>query len=188
MARKIRSGKPSDRPTTAEEELFRATMADAIPIKHNKPAEDLKPPIQMEAKLRHTSHDVKPTGASSPKTFLEAGKAADIDRRTMVRLRKGQRRPEARLDLHGMTADQASGALRIFLKEAQGAGKRCILVITGKGSMKEGGGVLRREFPTWLNAPGNRGRVLGFSGAQPADGGSGAFYVLLKRLRPGSGH
>ena len=56
-------------------------------------------------------------------------------------------------------------------------------MITGKGSMKDGGGVIRRELPSWLNAAGNRARVLGFAGAQPADGGGGAFYVLLKRRR-----
>ena len=50
--------------------------------------------------------------------------------------------------------------------------------------MKEGGGIIRREFPTWLNAPENRARVLGFAQAQPSDGGGGAFYVLLKRKRP----
>lgn len=118
-----------------------------------------------------------------PKPTLEAGKAADLDRRTMEKLRKGRMRPEGRLDLHGMTADRALSALNSFLADAQRDGKRCVLVITGKGSMKEGGGVIRRELPSWLNAAGNRGRMLGFAGAQPADGGGGAFYVLLKRRR-----
>lgn len=101
----------------------------------------------------------------------------------MDKLRKGRMRPEGHLDLHGMTADRALSALNGFLADAQGSGKRCVLVITGKGSMKEGGGVIRRELPSWLNAAGNRARVLGFAGAQPADGGGGAFYVLLKRRR-----
>lgn len=101
----------------------------------------------------------------------------------MDRLRKGQMRPEDRLDLHGMTADRALSALSGFLASAQLGGKRCVLIITGKGSLKNGGGVIRRELPLWLNAPGNRARVLGFAGARPADGGGGAFYVLLKRRR-----
>lgn len=101
----------------------------------------------------------------------------------MDKLRKGRLRPQGRLDLHGLTADRALHALNAFLADAQRNDKRCVLVITGKGSMKEGGGVIRRELPAWLNAPGNRARVLGFAGAQPADGGGGAFYVLLKRRR-----
>ena len=40
----------------------------------------------------------------------------------------------------------------------------------------------RKVQITSLSA-GNRARVLGFAGAQPADGGGGAFYVLLKRRR-----
>ena len=87
------------------------------------------------------------------------------------------------MDLHGMTQDQAHRALNAFIDASSHAGRRCVLVITGKGSMKDGGGVIRRELPSWLNAPGNRARVLGFAGAQPTDGGGGAFYVLLKRRR-----
>ena len=106
----------------------------------------------------------------------------------MDRLRKGRLRPESRIDLHGMTADRAHAALNGFLADALSTDKRCVLVITGKGSLKEGGGIIRRELPAWLNAAGNRSRILGFAGAQPADGGGGAFYVLLKRRRLGGCH
>ncbi len=114
---------------------------------------------------------------------LAAGIPAGVDRRTMDRLRKGRLRPEAHIDLHGMTADAAQAALSGFLASAQASGKRCVLVITGKGSLKPGGGVIRRELPAWLNSAGTRSRVLGFAQAQSGDGGGGAFYVLLKRKR-----
>ena len=39
-----------------------------------------------------------------------------------------------------------------------------MLIITGKGLMKEDGGVLRQQVPRWLNQPPNRGRVLAFAG------------------------
>lgn len=177
------------RPTPDEEALFRAAMADAKPIERRTPphADAGKPvaPIPPAAKSARTRQPLPrpPPRRQTPKPALEAGKAADLDRRTMDKLRKGRMRPEGRLDLHGMTADRALGALNGFLADAQGSGKRCVLVITGKGAMKDGGGVIRRELPSWLNAPGNRARVLGFAGAQPADGGGGAFYVLLKRRR-----
>lgn len=188
MARKARGGKSGNRPTADEEALFRAAMADAKPIGRRKPAEPQTAPPPTVSKRtpapsRVDHSQVDPPKQSAPKTVLEAGKAADLDRRTMDRLRKGRLRPEARLDLHGMTADRALARLNAFLADTQRDGKRCVLVITGKGSMKEGGGVIRRELPSWLNAPGNRSRVLGFAGAQPADGGGGAFYVLLKRRR-----
>lgn len=198
MAKKTDAGKSgkrpaarrTPRPTADEEALFRAAMSDAKPIERRKPtAEGITPPAPPTAPTPKTSKRkaiaprIPIPPRTPPKPVLEAGKAADLDRRTMEKLRKGRMRPEGRLDLHGMTADRALGTLNGFLADAQGTGKRCVLVITGKGSMKEGGGVIRRELPAWLNAPGNRARVLGFSGAQPSDGGGGAFYVLLKRRR-----
>jgi DNA-nicking Smr family endonuclease len=178
--------KRAARPTSDEEALFRAAMADAKPIERRNPvAEEPAHPAPQPKKEKPAK--IAPRAPIQPrnplKSILEAGKAADLDRRTMDKLRKGKMRPEGRLDLHGMTANRALNALNAFLADRQAAGKRCVLVITGKGSLKEGGGVIRRELPSWLNAPGNRSRVLGFAGAQPTDGGGGAFYVLLKRRR-----
>lgn len=187
--------KRAARPTLDEAALFRAAMADAKPIERRNPVATDPDGRNTGAgeTARPAPRPVKtgpaplppPVAAphTPPKPVLEAGKPADLDRRTMDKLRKGRMRPEGRLDLHGMTAGRALDALNGFLADAQRSGKRCVLVITGKGSMKDGGGVIRRELPSWLNAPGNRARVLGFAGAQPADGGGGAFYVLLKRRR-----
>ncbi len=99
----------------------------------------------------------------------------------MDRLRRGRMRAEARLDLHGMTRDEAHQALGEFLADARAAGRRCVIVVTGRGSVSAGGGVLRNETPRWLNTPALRPLVLGFAEAQPKDGGSGALYVLLRR-------
>lgn len=195
MAKKPDRGKRSKqaaRPTTDEAALFRAAMADAKPMERRSPAAKAPAPPAPPArtstpaqtpKARPAAPRAVATPRTPPKPLLEAGKPADLDRRTMDRLRKGKTRPEGRLDLHGMTADRALAALNGFLADAHTSGKRCVLVITGKGSLKDGGGVIRRELPSWLNAPGNRAHVLGFARAQPADGGGGAFYVLLKRRR-----
>ncbi len=115
---------------------------------------------------------------------LTPGVAAGLDKRTLAKLRRGLIAPERRIDLHNMTQSEAHAALDGFLAGAQAAGKRCVLVITGKGYRTEGAvGVLRTNVPHWLNLPGNRARILAFSHAAPADGGEGALYVLLRRLR-----
>ncbi|MGB0631472.1 MAG: Smr/MutS family protein [Alphaproteobacteria bacterium] len=179
--------KKSDPPETPDDNaLFRAAMADAKPLdrRHQIFTEEITAPPATPARKKFTPRPPpQPASAASPVKPLETGTAADLDRRTMDKLRKGRLRPETRIDLHGMTASRAHSALNQFLANAHGAGKRCVLVITGKGSLKEGGGVIRRELPAWLNAPGNRTRILGFAQAQPGDGGGGAFYVLLKRRR-----
>ncbi|MGH6953750.1 MAG: Smr/MutS family protein, partial [Alphaproteobacteria bacterium] len=115
---------------------------------------------------------------------LQAGAAIGLDKRTAERLRRGQLPIEATVDLHGMTQAEAHGALGAFLARCHAHGRRSVLVITGKGARSERGeGVLRATVPRWLNAPENRARVLAFATAQPKDGGAGALYVLLRRVR-----
>ncbi|MGE0717054.1 MAG: Smr/MutS family protein [Alphaproteobacteria bacterium] len=112
-----------------------------------------------------------------------------MDAATVERLRRGRLPVTRRIDLHGMTQAEAHGALERFLGDADRAGRRCVLVITGRGGWgagEDGGGrkgVLRRMVPRWLNEPANRGRILAFAEAQPRDGGAGALYVLLRRRR-----
>jgi len=119
----------------------------------------------------------------APPPPLAAGAMVDVDRRTTERLKRGQMPVEATLDLHGHTRAEAHGELNAFLAAAHAGGRRCVLVVTGKGASKTGGGVLRAEVPKWLNEEPNRARILAFAGARPQHGGGGALYVLLRRRR-----
>ena len=79
-----------------------------------------------------------------------------------------------------MTQAEAHRALAGFVSGSRGAGRRCLLVITGHG--RSSGGVLKAAVPRWLGEPELRRHVLALTPAQPQDGGSGALYVLLRRL------
>lgn len=115
---------------------------------------------------------------------LAHGKASGVDGRTMDRLRKGKLPIEGRLDLHGMTQDQAHSALLRFIESGFSHGKRCVSVVTGKGTRLSGQiGVLRQAVPRWLNQPGLRSKIIAFSHAPQKEGGEGALYILLKRWR-----
>jgi len=98
-----------------------------------------------------------------------------------TKMRRGQVSIEAKLDLHGMTQAEAHRELGSFLFDQQSMGRRSVLVVTGKGV--GGAGVLRDAVPRWLNEGDNRRMVRAFSHAAPKDGGEGALYVLLKRLK-----
>lgn len=113
-----------------------------------------------------------------------------MDRKTHTRLRRGKLRPEARIDLHGMTLDEAHPALTGFIINAQATGKRLVLVITGKGKAREDPGpiprrlgVLRHQVPQWLRMPPLGPLVLDVTEAHISHGGHGAFYVYLRRRR-----
>ena len=106
-----------------------------------------------------------------------------IDRANAERLKRGLHPIEARLDLHGKTQVEAHRALAAFIHSESDAGRRCVLVITGRGLGPSGPGVLKSAVPRWLEEVGLRRKILAIAPAQPRHGGAGALYLLLRRRR-----
>jgi DNA-nicking Smr family endonuclease len=93
------------------------------------------------------------------------------------KLRRGQYRVQAEIDLHGLTVVEAKQALRQFLAEALDRHIRCVRIIHGKG-LRSGhrGPVLKGAVSSVLR---RTGPVLAYVSARQVDGGTGAVYVLL---------
>jgi len=172
------------RVTPDEMELWRHVAQTVRPIKsRRKPAQPKEaapgaPPAKAKA--------VKPAAPAAPPAKpheLIHGLSHGIDRRQAERFRKGKLTIEGKIDLHGRTQQDAHDDLLAFLRRAHGAGKRNVLVVTGKGMTKSKTGVLRQAVPRWLNEPAFRSLVLAFDYAERQHGGEGAIYVLLKRVR-----
>ena len=119
--------------------------------------------------------EAAPDGAS--------GRAADVSARELRALRTGDRRPEARLDLHGMTRDEALAAVERFVRQCRGGSFRAVMVIHGRGLNSEAAGpVLRPALHAWLGgAAATRAGVMAFAPAPPRWGGPGATLILLRR-------
>jgi DNA-nicking Smr family endonuclease len=112
------------------------------------------------------------------------GLAPGIDRRLLKKLRKGDYALQGHLDLHGLTAAEARAEVERFLDAALTAGRRCVLIIHGRGlNSKEGIPVLKERLRSWLTRGRIARNVLAFTTARPADGGAGALYVLLRQER-----
>ena len=152
-------------------------------------------PISPLLTVKQPAHPAKPASKKCKKTPLPAtpssitvkpslpidlrkGDRAGLDGRTQRRLLRGDVPIDRRIDLHGHTAARAEIKLRRFIEDATYARCRCLLVITGKGA-----GVLKGHVPEWLKRPPLSGLILALAEARPADGGSGAIYVLLRRRR-----
>ena len=123
--------------------------------------------------------------ASAPSEWLGQGPLR-MDRKTHTRISRGRMQPEARIDLHGMTLAEAHPAMTGFILAAHAAGRRLVLVITGKG--RAGGhlpgerrGILRQQVPDWLTTPPLGAAVQQIVPAHRSHGGSGAYYVWLRR-------
>lgn len=109
-----------------------------------------------------------------------------MDAKTHTRMVRGKLAPEARIDLHGMTLAEAHPELIRFILNAQDSGHRLVLVITGKGRMTHEPvprpiGALRHQVPHWLRLPPLSLAVQEVAEAHLKHGGSGAFYVYLRR-------
>jgi DNA-nicking Smr family endonuclease len=116
------------------------------------------------------------------------GFVRDIDPRLFSGLKAGRFSVEAHLDLHGLNSGQALDHLLFFVRESFLLGRRCLLLVTGRGRNSPGGySVLKQEIQGWLTRDPLRRLVLAFCTAQPRDGGGGALYVLLRRRKKGAG-
>jgi DNA-nicking Smr family endonuclease len=114
--------------------------------------------------------------------------ALQMDAKTHGKMTRGKLQPEARIDLHGMTLAEAHPELIRFVLNAHAQGLRLVLVITGKGKRRDDGGpipqrvgALRHQVPGWLHLPPLGPAVLQVTEAHQRHGGSGAYYVYLRR-------
>jgi len=104
-----------------------------------------------------------------------------IQDRVFRKLQRGQLPITDELDLHGMTAYRAQIALDQFMEQIQNSGKQiCVRIIHGKGyGSRDGLPVIKRQTQLWLQCNIN---VLAYCSCRPADGGTGAVYVLVKSI------
>lgn len=116
-----------------------------------------------------------------PDQYPIGNRQPGLDNRSWKKLSSGTLRVERRLDLHGYTAQSAFIALENFLLSSKQKNIRCIEVITGIGSRKNEGGILKRELPFWLNRPNLRRLILGI--VYSSHNNDGAIRILLKRNR-----
>ena len=111
-----------------------------------------------------------------------AARAPGVSRAQVAELRAGKVHAEETLDLHGHTVERGLQELREFLLGAQRVGRRCLLVIHGKGTHSDFGAPLREAVLGELLGP-LSGFVRALATAAPSDGGEGATYVVLRGTR-----
>lgn len=166
--------------------IWREFTKNITPLKKQpfppKPLKKVKISLKSrESGVRLTSFGMKD---------LIKGDISAMDKANGTRLRKGKIRPQARLDLHGYTLEQALNVLERFIIKEYNKGSKCVIIVTGRGRavMDEFGhlsvntGKIYNELPKWLNYPDIRGYIVSFTSAVDFDGGQGAVYVYLRSL------
>jgi len=111
-----------------------------------------------------------------------------LDRKILEKLKAGQFSVESHLDLHGYNALQARDAAYDYLRVQYQLGRRCVLLIPGRGRNSPGGqALIREELPLWMTRDPLRRVILAFCTALPQHGGAGAVYVLLRKRKKTQG-
>lgn len=175
---------PPDLQKKQDAEDWNRVARTVTPYARKKDAEKhtaSKKPLPVQA---HEKKDTHIAQKPRPALYSPAASPRGFDAATAQKLRKGKLPIDARLDMHGMTQEEAHRALLRFIALAVRQEKRTLLVITGKGRLSENGGVLRRMLPLWLEEETRSGHVIAVTHAAPKDGGNGAFYVRLRKKRP----
>ena len=97
------------------------------------------------------------------------------------------------LDLHGYTLEQANNVIEQFILKAFEEGVSKLIIVTGKGIhsdvekdpyVSKDLSILKYSVPEFINNNQNLVRVINdIKDATIEDGGSGAFYIILKKNR-----
>lgn len=172
--------------TDEEQSLWNRVTQKIKPLKQEKKHQIQSPPkAQPPLSPRKEAPLSLPSGIppSPPSSAMPFSSTHRIKRVRKVKI-------EARLDLHGLTRDQAQLRLAQFLHSCQNRGCLWVLVITGKGQRNVNAEqpygarspTLRALVPQWLESPSLRPVVSAYTTAKSYDGGDGALYVRLKRL------
>jgi DNA-nicking Smr family endonuclease len=177
------SGDGKRRRTLSDEEriLWTAVTKSIAPLRESPTDKD---EVVEDAVLRPSEVVGSKVRPPAPADETVPPPLAPLGRRMRARVARGREEIGGRLDLHGLTQNEAHATLLRFLRAASVREARLVLVITGKGARGDGErGVLKRQVPQWLGLPEFRALVIGFEDAHVAHGGEGALYIRIRRPR-----
>ena len=150
-----------------------------VPVAHA--SLPLDPDLMAYDELRALVDGAVPFDLSDGDEFIE-GATRGLDPRVVRRLRKGDLSVQGYIDLHGLLKDEARAELDGFLTRSRQQGKRCVLVVHGRGlHSKDQLPVLKEALKRWMATARFAQHILAFATARPHDGGAGAVYVLLRK-------
>lgn len=190
---------PQPQPETSQPEperaLFLAAMSDVTPLPKDRRGRVSKQPQTPRRDHRRADEisallDLRDLVEGRGTFMIQytdeymEGVAPGVDRRLAQRLHQGEFAIQAHLDLHGYTVDEARPAVDRFLTSAYTSGQRCVRLVHGRGRNSiNNQPVLKEQVRLWLSHGRLSRLVLAFATAPLADGGAGAVYVMLRRVR-----
>ncbi len=136
-------------------------------------------PLKSKSNTHTNLQDINLNNITSGEKLLYVRPGGGLQHNLLQKLRQGKIKTTQSLDLHGMVVNEARQAIDHFIKQSIRQLHRYILIIHGKGKSSQDMPILKNHVNHWLmQIP----SVLAFCTAIPKDGGTGAMYVVLKKL------
>jgi len=183
---------PPAEPPPSDEELWAREVAGARPLQgrdqrvgprapRGRPEVFHHPDLETLRELEALVSGEAPFDIADTDEYVE-GHVSGLDPALVRKLRRGDYSVQGHVDLHGLTREEARLEVDRFLKESRRRGRRCVLLVHGRGlHSDEQVPVLKEALRSWLATARFGRHVLAFATARPQDGGAGALYVLLRR-------
>ncbi len=170
--------------------LFREAVGDVKSVRNDRiDLSDQKPKAKTPSAASKKEDDRSVMAALlddlSENDLLETGEhlaytSDGVQRSVLRKLKSGKYSLQAAVDLHGYTVQEARVVLAEFLKNSREKRHLCVRIIHGKGRKQaDKAPRLKPAVNQWLQ---RNKAVLAFCSARDCDGGTGAVYVLLKKL------
>ena len=171
---------------------FIKSLTGVEPLKkNNKITKPIPKPIESNTPriiIKETESDkVYEKIKNVPKQQQTAIQKSDINKK----LKKNKIPVNKKIDFHGCSLDDAKKIFFNTINNCFSKNFRCILFITGKGSIKKETdhsqnaklyyGKIRNNFLNWVNHNAVQSKILNVQQANAKTGGDGAFYVYLRK-------
>ena len=172
--------------------FFLKSLVGVKPLKKNNKV--VKPiPKPIESNIPRTI--IKETESDK---IYEKTKNVIAQRKTTIqksdinkKLKKNKIPINRKIDFHGCSLNEAKKIFFNTINDCFSKNFRCILFITGKGSIKKENdhpqetklyyGKIRNSFINWTTCEAVQSKILNVQQANAKTGGDGAFYVYLRK-------
>ena len=176
-----------------DNDIFLKQMKGVRPIKKNNRIKNEDPKINYKTIKKKTTNQTTSKNIISKKT--STNKSYDLEK---IDIRKNIKKKsfiiDKKIDFHGKTLFESEEIFENVILSCYNSGLRCLLFVTGKGLFKSKNiehnnkpklyyGVIRSAFINWVKSNKFSKYILSFEEASITHGGSGAFYVYLRKKK-----
>ena len=172
--------------------IFLTSLTGVEPLRKNN---KIAKPIPKSTKINISSTTRKETVRNKiyekTKNIITQQKIAIQKNDINKKLKKNKISINRKIDFHGCSLDKAKKIFFNTINDCFAKNFRCILFITGKGSVKRENdhpqdtmlyyGKIRNSFLNWVNHNAVQYKILNVQQANTKNGGDGAFFVYLRK-------